>query len=142
VELTAVTVFCGASPGHRPKHLASAAELGGTLAGAGLRLVYGGARTGLMGAVADAALAAGGEVTGVSRPARGVRVGVRELSDPVRFTDAVDLLRGDGTDTFLELGPGEVLAGMLDAYPPPHDGTKGTPLVLALSRDRRLLLGG
>ncbi|WP_257234566.1 acyltransferase domain-containing protein [Streptomyces sp. JV178] len=67
---------------------------------------------------------------------------VRELSDPVRFTDAVDLLRVDGTDTFLELGPGEVLAGMLDAYPPRRDGTKGTPLVLALSRDRRLLLGG
>ncbi|MFJ7045759.1 hypothetical protein ACIQVC_20445 [Streptomyces sp. NPDC101112] len=75
MELTAVTVFCGASPGHRPEHLASAAELGGALAGAGLRLVYGGARTGLMGAVADAALAAGGEVTGVSRPARGVGVG-------------------------------------------------------------------
>ncbi|WP_307835156.1 TIGR00730 family Rossman fold protein [Streptomyces adelaidensis] len=63
--MTGVTVFCGASPGHRPEHLRTAAELGEALAGAGLRLVYGGARTGLMGAVADAALAAGGEVTGV-----------------------------------------------------------------------------
>ncbi|MBE4733844.1 MULTISPECIES: TIGR00730 family Rossman fold protein [Streptomyces] len=60
-----VTVFCGASPGHRPEHLRSAAELGAALAGAGLRLVYGGTRTGLMGALADAALAGGGAVTGV-----------------------------------------------------------------------------
>lgn len=63
--VTAVTVFCGASPGHLPGHLHTAAELGRALAGAGMRLVYGGARTGLMGAVADGALAAGGAVTGV-----------------------------------------------------------------------------
>lgn len=65
MAVTGVTVFCGASPGHRPEHLRTAAELGDALAGAGLRLVYGGARIGLMGAVADAALAAGGQVTGV-----------------------------------------------------------------------------
>jgi uncharacterized protein (TIGR00730 family) len=63
--VTAVTVFCGASPGRHPGHLSTAADLGRALAGAGLRLVYGGARTGLMGAVADGALAAGGAVTGV-----------------------------------------------------------------------------
>lgn len=63
--MSAVTVFCGASPGHRPGHRESAAELGRALAREGLRLVYGGARTGLMGALADAALDGGGEVTGV-----------------------------------------------------------------------------
>ncbi|MFI7413799.1 TIGR00730 family Rossman fold protein [Streptomyces sp. NPDC049627] len=63
--MTTVTVFCGSSPGSRPGHVGIAAELGRALAGAGLRLVYGGARIGLMGAVADAALAAGGSVTGV-----------------------------------------------------------------------------
>ncbi|GAA0317018.1 TIGR00730 family Rossman fold protein [Streptomyces turgidiscabies] len=63
--MTAVTVFCGASPGHRPGHRETAAALGRALAKAGLRLVYGGARTGLMGALADAALDAGGRVTGV-----------------------------------------------------------------------------
>lgn len=62
---TAVTVFCGGSPGRRPGHLRTAADLGRALAAAGLRLVYGGTRTGLMGAVADGALAAGGAVTGV-----------------------------------------------------------------------------
>ncbi|MFJ2111653.1 MULTISPECIES: TIGR00730 family Rossman fold protein [unclassified Streptomyces] len=60
-----MTVFCGASPGRAPGHLRTATALGTALAGAGRRLVYGGASIGLMGAVADAALAAGGEVTGV-----------------------------------------------------------------------------
>lgn len=63
--VTTVTVFCGASPGSRPDHVRIAAELGRALAEAGLRLVYGGARIGLMGAVADGALAVGGSVTGV-----------------------------------------------------------------------------
>jgi uncharacterized protein (TIGR00730 family) len=60
-----VLVFCGSSPGKRPEYAAAAHELGGLLAGRGLGLVYGGARVGLMGAVADGALAAGGEVIGV-----------------------------------------------------------------------------
>ncbi|MGW3652779.1 TIGR00730 family Rossman fold protein [Streptomyces sp. NPDC000878] len=64
-SVTSVTVFCGASPGHRPGHRETAADLGRALAKAGLRLVYGGARTGLMGTLADAALDGGGEVTGV-----------------------------------------------------------------------------
>ncbi|MDX3456352.1 TIGR00730 family Rossman fold protein [Streptomyces sp. ME02-8801-2C] len=63
--MTSVTVFCGASPGHRPAHRETAAALGHALAKVGLRLVYGGARTGLMGALADAALDGGGTVTGV-----------------------------------------------------------------------------
>lgn len=68
---------------------------------------------------------------------------VRELRDPVRFSDAVDLLRREGVETYLELGPGEVPAGMLDAYPPPADGgTDRTPAVLAVARDRGVLLGG
>jgi uncharacterized protein (TIGR00730 family) len=65
VGVTTVTVFCGSSPGNRPGHMRIAAELGRALAEAGLRLVYGGAHIGLMGAVADAALASGGAVTGV-----------------------------------------------------------------------------
>ena len=60
-----VLVFCGSSPGARPEYAAAAAELGQLLAGRGLGLVYGGAHVGLMGVVADSALAAGGEVVGV-----------------------------------------------------------------------------
>ncbi|MEL0169453.1 MAG: TIGR00730 family Rossman fold protein [Pseudomonadaceae bacterium] len=58
-------VFCGSSPGNKPEYLAAAQQLGTALAKAGIGLVYGGAQVGLMGAVADAALAAGGEVIGV-----------------------------------------------------------------------------
>lgn len=64
-ERRRICVFCGSSPGSNPAHLAAAVELGRTLAASGIGLVYGGAQVGLMGAVADAALAAGGEVIGV-----------------------------------------------------------------------------
>jgi uncharacterized protein (TIGR00730 family) len=60
-----VLVFCGSSPGARPEYAESASALGRLLAQRGLTLVYGGATVGLMGAVADGALAAGGEVIGV-----------------------------------------------------------------------------
>lgn len=63
--LASVCVFCGSSTGHDPRYAAAARELGAALARRGLRLVYGGGQVGLMGLVADAALAAGGEVVGV-----------------------------------------------------------------------------
>jgi uncharacterized protein (TIGR00730 family) len=63
--LRAVCVFCGSSPGADPAFAASAAALGRAIAGAGQTLIYGGAKVGLMGALADAALAAGGSVVGV-----------------------------------------------------------------------------
>ena len=63
--MRAVCVFCGASSGRLAAYADAARTLGATLAGRGLGLVYGGGRVGLMGAVADGALAAGGEVTGV-----------------------------------------------------------------------------
>ena len=64
-RLTSVCVFCGSNPGRRPEYLAGAADLGRILAGRGIRVVYGGAHVGLMGALADAVLAAGGEIIGV-----------------------------------------------------------------------------
>lgn len=64
-SIRSVAVFCGASAGHLPPLHAAATALGRGLAQAGQRLVYGGGQIGLMGAVADAALDAGGEVVGV-----------------------------------------------------------------------------
>lgn len=58
-------VFCGARAGHDPQHTILARAVGTQLAAAGWGLVYGGGKVGLMGAVADAALAAGAEVIGV-----------------------------------------------------------------------------
>ncbi len=60
-----ICVFAGSSPGVRPVYTEVAQALGCELARRGLGLVYGGASRGLMGVVADAALAAGGEVIGV-----------------------------------------------------------------------------
>ena len=60
-----VAVYCGSANGSDPVFLEEAKRLGGEIAGAGLGLVYGGASVGLMGAVADAALAGGAEVIGV-----------------------------------------------------------------------------
>ena len=60
-----VCVFCGSSPGSEPVYLEAARRLGRTLARRGLGLVYGGGSVGLMGAIADAVLAEGGEAVGV-----------------------------------------------------------------------------
>lgn len=60
-----VCVFCGARSGIDPRWAAGANEFGAVLARRGWRLVYGGGRVGLMGALADGAIAAGGEVVGV-----------------------------------------------------------------------------
>jgi uncharacterized protein (TIGR00730 family) len=58
-------VYCGSNTGSSPAFAALAQQLGSSLAHRGLGLVYGGGHVGLMGVVADAALAAGGEVVGV-----------------------------------------------------------------------------
>lgn len=63
--MNSLCVFCGSNPGASPAYGDAAARLGGALARRGLTLVYGGGRVGLMGVVADAALAAGGKVIGV-----------------------------------------------------------------------------
>jgi uncharacterized protein (TIGR00730 family) len=60
-----VAVYCGSADGNQPAYRAEATTLGAAIAAAGLGLVYGGANVGLMGAVADAALAGGAEVIGV-----------------------------------------------------------------------------
>ena len=65
VELRRVAVFCGSNHGTDPAYAEAAAALGTTLAERGIGLVYGGGAVGLMGVVADAVLAGGGEVVGV-----------------------------------------------------------------------------
>lgn len=60
-----IAVFCGSSVGNRPAYAAAARAVGAALARRGLGLVYGGGNIGLMGVLADAALAGGGEVIGV-----------------------------------------------------------------------------
>src|SRR5262249_31351305 len=63
--LRSICVFCGSSPGQRPEYAEMAAAFGSLLGERRIRLVYGGGNVGLMGVLADAALAAGAEVIGV-----------------------------------------------------------------------------
>ena len=63
--MTSICVFCGASPGRDPKHMALAIETGRALAKGKHRLVYGGGGLGLMGATARSAHQAGGDVLGI-----------------------------------------------------------------------------
>jgi len=63
--LHSICVFCGSSAGARGEYAAAAQAMGNLLAQRGIRVVYGGGNVGLMGVLADAALAAGGQVLGV-----------------------------------------------------------------------------
>jgi uncharacterized protein (TIGR00730 family) len=63
--LRSICVYCGSQPGRDPQHLAAARATAAAIGAAGLQLVYGGASVGLMGALADGVLAAGGRVVGV-----------------------------------------------------------------------------
>jgi uncharacterized protein (TIGR00730 family) len=64
--IKAVAIFCGSNFGDSADYARDARELGRVLADAGIKMVYGGTTKGLMGTLADAALAAGGEVHGVT----------------------------------------------------------------------------
>lgn len=65
MSLGSVGVYCGSTPGNDPAYLAAADLTGRVLARRGVDVVYGGGRAGLMGALADGALAEGGHVVGV-----------------------------------------------------------------------------
>ncbi len=66
--MKSICVFCGSSDSVHESYLSAARQMGRTLAERGIRLVYGGGKTGLMGAVAQGVLEAGGEVIGVIIP--------------------------------------------------------------------------
>ena len=65
MSLRSLCVFCASSPGVDPAYMACARDFGALLAARGVRVVYGGGRVGLMGALAEGALHAGGTVVGV-----------------------------------------------------------------------------
>ncbi len=64
-RITSLAVYCGSSPGLLPEYLEAATQLGRFLASENVRVIYGGGDVGLMGAVADGAIEAGGKVIGV-----------------------------------------------------------------------------
>ncbi len=64
-EIKSICVYCGSRNGVDPRHVEAARALGTQMAQAGIELVYGGGRIGLMGVTADAVLAGGGKVCGI-----------------------------------------------------------------------------
>ncbi len=89
IPIESVCVLCGSGEGTAPAYRAAAAALGRALATHGIRLIFGGGSVGLMGAVADAVLDAGGEAVGVI-PDFLIRyeIGHKRLSDLV-VTDSM-----------------------------------------------------
>ena len=77
--INSICVMCGSNDGRNPAYVNAAAGLGECLARRRIKVVYGGAQVGLMGALADAALAVGGEVAGIITPDLAGRVGHRRL---------------------------------------------------------------
>ncbi|MCK6684153.1 MAG: TIGR00730 family Rossman fold protein [Thermoanaerobaculia bacterium] len=109
-------VFCGSSPGLRPEYLEASRDLARVLAAQRIELVYGGSRVGLMGALAQAMLEHGGQVTGVIPEAL--------VEKELAFTDATRLhvvgsmherkaLMADLSDGFIALPGG---FGTLDEF--------------------------
>jgi uncharacterized protein (TIGR00730 family) len=114
--LRSVCVFCGSSPGARPGYMEAAAQLGVLLASRQIRLVYGGASVGLMRAVANAVLEAGGEVTGVIPEALRAREIAHTGLQDLRIVPSMHerkALMSDLADAFLGLPGG---AGTLEEF--------------------------
>ncbi len=111
-----VCVFCGSSNGANAVYRDEARALGRLLAEAGMGIIYGGAHVGLMGALADAALAAGGEVIGVIPHGLEMRElahqGLTELHVVVSM-HARKALMAERTDAFIAM-PGGM--GTLDEF--------------------------
>jgi uncharacterized protein (TIGR00730 family) len=104
-----VCVFCGSNPGGEPHYLELARSAGELLARRGLTLVYGGGRVGLMGALADATLAAGGRAIGViPQMLLDKEVGHSGLTElrVVQTMTERKLLMGELSDAFIALPGG------------------------------------
>jgi len=115
-QLSAIAVYCGSNHGADPAYAQAAAALGQLLAERGIRLVYGGGHVGLMGVLADAALAGGGEVFGVITRA----LQAKELAhDALTSLTVVDTMHerkaamADAADAFVMLPGGY---GTLDEF--------------------------
>ncbi|HVJ42717.1 MAG TPA: TIGR00730 family Rossman fold protein [Dongiaceae bacterium] len=106
-----ICVYCGSSFGHSPRFAEIAADLGQEMARRGIRLIYGGGRVGLMGKVADAVMANGGQATGIiPQHLEDDEVGHRGLSE-LKVVDSMHTRKRmmfDLSDAFVILpgGPG------------------------------------
>ena len=104
-----VCVFCGSSAGSRPEYRACAEELGAELARRKIGLVFGGGNVGLMGAIADSVLKAGGEAIGViPEHLMNLEIGHKQLAKlhVVRSMHERKAMMADLSDAFIALPGG------------------------------------
>jgi uncharacterized protein (TIGR00730 family) len=131
---SSVCVFCGSNGGADPAYLAAAKAVGSGLARRGIRVVYGGGRVGLMGALADSARAAGGEVVGVMPQALVDREIGHTGIDDLRVVDTMHerkALMVELADAFVAL-PGGIgtLEELFEVYTWAQLGIHAKPLAL------------
>jgi uncharacterized protein (TIGR00730 family) len=132
--LSSVCVFCGSNGGADPAYLEAAGAAGRGLAERGIRLVYGGGKVGMMGAIADAALDAGGDVVGViPRQIYDLEIG-HEGVDDLRVVGSMHerkALMADLADAFVAL-PGGIgtFEELFEVFTWAHLGLHAKPLGL------------
>lgn len=115
-ELKSICVFCGSNFGSRPEYAAAAESLGKLLIQHSISLVYGGAKAGLMGKIADAVLNAGGKVIGIIPQALVLKEIAHEGVTELRVVDSMHerkALMADLADGFIALPGG---FGTLDEF--------------------------
>jgi uncharacterized protein (TIGR00730 family) len=110
MQISTLCVYCGSSPGWLPQYAEEASSFGALLASNDISLVYGGGNVGLMGAVADGALQAGGKVVGVIPKALVAKEVAHQGLTDLRVVDSMHerkLMMTDLADGFVAL-PGGV----------------------------------
>ena len=133
-ELSSICVFCGSNAGARPAYVETAEAVGRALAQRGVRLVYGGSKVGMMGALADAARFAGGDVVGVMPQAMVDREIANTGLDDLRIVGSMHerkALMAELSDAFIAL-PGGVgtLEELFEVYTWAQLGIHDKPLGL------------
>jgi uncharacterized protein (TIGR00730 family) len=133
-ELSSICVFCGSNAGAQPVYVETAEAVGRGLAQRGVRLVYGGSKVGMMGALADAARFAGGDVVGVMPQAMVDREIAHTGLDDLRIVGSMHerkALMAELSDAFIAL-PGGVgtLEELFEVYTWAQLGIHDKPLGL------------
>jgi Possible lysine decarboxylase len=108
-RMKTLCVFCGSNFGADPAYRASAIKVGSLLAARGITLVYGGGKVGMMGALADSCLSAGGRVLGIIPKSLAAKEIAHQSLTELRVVDSMHerkKLMGDQSDAFLALPGG------------------------------------
>ena len=135
MDLRTVCVYCGSSPTNEPAIESEIREFGREIAKRGVRLIYGGASRGLMGAIADEVLAAGGKVTGViPRALEGREAAHRGLTE-LKVVDSMharEQLMFDLSDAFVAFPGGfGTMEEIIEMITWKQMGIHGKPIVIA-----------